>query len=90
MHDTHHSSAATLERMESAPVVGTPVRVWNAASEETQKIASVLPDCCGMEQVKSFIRRHPVVSTCIALSLGYMVLGGALPLIGLLRPASRT
>jgi hypothetical protein len=36
----------------------------------------------GLDRVKHFIRRHPVVSTGAAMTAGYLLLGGSLPLIG--------
>jgi hypothetical protein len=73
------AGAGVLERAaESTPVVGTPVRLWQTAREGTETVASTLPDCCGMDQVKQFIHRHPVLSTLVVLGLGYLLVGGTL------------
>jgi len=73
--------------LEKAADVGSslpmhPVRAWESAEEGTQELADVLPDMTGLQGVKSFIRRHPVASTCVALTVGYMVFRDTLPMLG--------
>lgn len=52
-----------------APVLGAhPVTVWDAAKEGAQKTADVLPESLG--QLKTLIRKHPVVATCAVLAIG--------------------
>lgn len=62
---------------EVAPALsGNPVAVWQAARDGTQTVANALPDVVGLEQVKDFVRKYPVVATCVALAVGYYLLGG--------------
>ena len=64
---------------EMAPALtGNPAAVWHAAREGTQATASALPDALGLDNVKDFVRRHPVLSTCIVLALAYYFVGGGL------------
>jgi hypothetical protein len=52
-----------------APVLGAhPVTVWDTAKEGAQKAADVLPESLG--QLKTLIRKHPVVATCAVLAIG--------------------
>lgn len=73
--------------LEKAAEVGSslplhPVRAWESAEEGTQELGDVLPDMAGLHGVKSFIQRHPVASTCVALAVGYMVFRSTLPMLG--------
>jgi hypothetical protein len=62
---------------EMAPALsGNPAAVWRAARRGTEEAAAVLPDAMGLDHVKDFIRRHPVLSTCVVLAVAYYVLGG--------------
>jgi hypothetical protein len=85
-HDGHSrgSASSILERVSEAgsSLAGSPGKIWHAAREGTQDLAEKLPDSMGLDHVKHFIRRHPVVSTGAAVTMGYMLLGGSLPLIG--------
>jgi hypothetical protein len=83
-HDGRGSASGVLERVAEAgsSLASGPGKVWHAAKEGTQDLAAALPDSMSMDHVKHFIRRHPVVSTGAALTVGYMILGGSLPLIG--------
>ncbi len=64
---------------EMAPAVtGNPVAVWHAARVGTERLADELPDAMGLDHLKGFMRRHPVVTTCAALAIGYYLVGGAL------------
>jgi len=67
----------TLKEMAPA-FTGNPVAVWHAAREGTQAVAAALPDTMGLDHVKDFVRRYPIVATCAALAVGYYVLGGGL------------
>ncbi len=85
-HDGHSRGSATgmLERVAEAgaTVASAPGKVWHTAHDRTQKLADGLPDSLGLDRVKQFIRRHPVVSAGTAVTVGFMVLGGSLPLLG--------
>jgi hypothetical protein len=60
---------------ELAPALtGNPAAVWHAAREGTRKAASVLPDALGLDRVRHFIQRHPVVSTLAVLGVSYFFL----------------
>lgn len=81
------SQGSVTDVLEKAAEVGSslplhPVRAWESAEEGTQELADVLPDMTGLHGVKSFIRRHPVASTCVALAVGYMVFRNTVPMLG--------
>jgi hypothetical protein len=52
-----------------APALGAhPAAVWDAAKEGAQKAADALPE--SLDQVKSLIRKHPILATCAVLAIG--------------------
>ena len=59
---------------------GGPASIWQAARKGTESAAAALPNAVGLDQVKGFVERHPVVSTCLVLAAGYYMTGGRLPL----------
>lgn len=82
-----HSDGSMATALEKVAEVGAalpmhPVRAWQSAQEGTQELAGALPEVKGVQQVKEFIRRHPGVSTCAALFVGYYLFGSSLPLLG--------
>ena len=85
--ESRSASASVAGVLEKAVDTGAslpfhPVRAWHNAEEGTQEFADLLPDMAGVNGVKTFIRRHPMASTCAALAVGYMVFRNAAPLLG--------
>lgn len=81
------SSASVTGVLEKAVDAGSslplhPMRAWQSAEEGTQELADVLPDMTGLHGVKTFIRRHPVASTCAALTVGYVIFRSMMPRLG--------
>jgi hypothetical protein len=56
-------------------LTGNPAAVWQAARQGTQAAASALPDAPGLDRLKDFVRRHPVLSTCVVLAVAYYLFG---------------
>lgn len=85
-HEQQHGlGAGVVEKAKNvagAAVSGNPVRIWQTAREGTQEVAGQLPDTFGLDHVKDFVRRHPVLSTCAVLLVAYSFLGESLPIIG--------
>lgn len=75
--DRGHGLMGTVKEMAPA-LTGNPAAVWHAAREGTQAMAGVLPDSFGLDHVKGFIHRNPVLSAGIALAVGYLLIGGRL------------
>ena len=71
------SASELLGRVTQAgsSLAGGPAKALQAAKEGTQDLAEVLPESMGLDHVKHFIRRHPVVATGAAMAAGYMILG---------------
>lgn len=65
----------TLKEMAPA-LSGNPVAVWHAARVGTQRAADALPDAPGLDRVKGFARRHPLLTAGVATAAGYYLLGG--------------
>ena len=62
---------------EIAPALsGNPAAVWHAARRGTEAAAAVLPDALGLDHVKAFVQKHPVLATCIVLAIGYYLIKG--------------
>ena len=62
---------------EFAPALtGNPAAVWHAARRGTEAAAAALPDALGLDHVKAFVRKHPVLATCIVLAIGYYLIKG--------------
>ena len=79
MSSEKHGTGLVDTVKEMAPALsGNPMAVWSAARHGTQAAASALPDTMGLDHVKDFVRRYPVVTTVAALVVGYYFLGGAL------------
>jgi hypothetical protein len=77
MSDSNRGTGVMDAVTEMAPALsGNPAAVWHAAREGTQQVASMLPDTMGLDHVRHFIRRHPVVSAAVAMAVGYYFLGG--------------
>jgi len=75
----HHSTGVAETLREMAPALtGNPVAVWHAARTGTEGLSAALPNTMGLDHVKDFVRRHPVVATCVALAVGYYFVGGSL------------
>ena len=67
-----HGLIGTVKEMAPA-LTGNPMAVWHAAREGTQAVAGALPDSFGLDHVKGFIQRNPVLSAGIALAVGYLL-----------------
>jgi hypothetical protein len=68
---------------------GTISNAWETAQEGTQQAAAALPDTAGLDAVKDFVRRHPVLSTCIVLAVAWYILGRSFPAVALSLGAGR-
>lgn len=75
-----HGAGGLLETVRDvAPALsGNPLDVWHAARRGTEGVASALPDMAGIDHVKDFVRRYPVVATCVVLGAAYYLVGGRL------------
>ena len=80
----HFSATGVLEKVSQVGSIlrGSPIQTWQTAREGTQALANMLPEKKGLRSIKHFVHRHPVVSACAALAVGYTVLGTALPMVG--------
>ena len=70
------SGVVEAARAFAPALTGNPAAVWHATRRGTEVAAAALPDALGLNHVKEFVRKHPVLATSIVVAIGYYLIKG--------------